>query len=111
MASPTYRWLFWCLALVGLVLDQGSKYGVFHWLYNPAAGGEQEVVPGAFRLVTQFQAEPDPDPDGPWLRRLQTVSGEAMPKVNRGALFGLGGEYKHLANGLFAVVSVIAAAA
>src|SRR5262245_17961606 len=95
MPDSTYRWLFWCLAIVGLALDQGSKYGVFHWLYHPQYGGELEVVPGAFRLVTQFQVPGEPEPDGPFLRRLQTLGGgEAMPKVNRGALFGLGGEYK-----------------
>ena len=32
-----------------------------------------------------------------------------MPKVNQGALFGLGGEYKKYANSIFAVVSIVAA--
>ena len=34
-----------------------------------------------------------------------------MPRVNHGALFGLGGSWKGGANGLFAVVSVAAAVA
>ena len=35
-AERSYRWLFWGLVLLGLVADQGSKYGVFAWLYPEA---------------------------------------------------------------------------
>src|SRR5262245_23105088 len=109
MAERSYRGLLWALALVGLALDQISKYGVFRWLY-PRDGhslqGEYEVVPGAFRLLTQFT--PERDTSDSFLTTLRTWSGELLPKVNHGALFGLGGEYFKLANGAFAAVSVLA---
>jgi signal peptidase II len=111
MTPRTYRWLFWCLALVGLSLDQASKYGVFHWLYNDGLGGKHEVVQGAFRLVATFHSADRPHHDGPVLTWLQTRSGEALPQVNHGALFGLGGEYEYLANSLFAAISIAAAIA
>src|SRR5262249_51651589 len=34
MADRTYRWLLISLAVFGLIADQTSKYGVFHWLYK-----------------------------------------------------------------------------
>jgi lipoprotein signal peptidase len=34
-----------------------------------------------------------------------------MPRVNQGALFGMGGDHKGTANGVFAVVSAVAAVA
>src|SRR5262249_1069135 len=115
--------LFWTLALLGLLLDQGSKYGVFAWLYNGGPEGKFSVVPGAFQLVAHYT-------DG------------GRPYVNKGALFGLGqqeetrphrffpwlggtrsdrtaavaGRRPELdgaatANGFFAVISLVAAAA
>jgi lipoprotein signal peptidase len=111
MTQRTYRWLFWSLALIGLALDQTSKYGVFHWLYNEGRGGKQEVVPGAFRLVCQFHLPGDVDPAAGWVEKLRTLGGDALPVVNHGALWGLGGEYERLANGLFAGVSIVAALA
>lgn len=94
----SYRTLLWGLALVGALLDQGSKYWVFDWLYNNGQGASFEIVPGVFQLFTQFTGQTGPD-------------GGFLPKVNYGALFGLAGEYRHLANGIFAVVSVAAAVA
>ena len=41
MADRTYRWLLITLAVVGLTVDQASKYGVFRWLYdNPRTDGQ-----------------------------------------------------------------------
>ena len=117
MADRTYRWLLITLAVVGLTVDQASKYGVFRWLYN---GGQLrraearnsyqcEVVPGWFKLIAQF------DPDAPLcdcgFDRLQTWSAPVMPRVNHGALFGMGGSQKGTANNFFAVVSIAAAVA
>lgn len=94
MSERTYRLLLWILALTGLTLDQASKYGVFAWL---AEVPRNEYVvfrtdKGGFQLVAQF--------------------GEGgVPHVNQGALFGFLRDHKELANGGFAVISFLAAAA
>jgi signal peptidase II len=111
----SYRGLVWGLALVGALLDQGSKYGVFHWLHHEAAAdldhrqARRELVPGAFELLTQFTEKKETGVGlGASLRRL---GGDMLPKVNHGALFGLAGEYEWAANAVFAGVSLAAAAA
>jgi len=126
MTERSYRGLLWGLALLGTLLDQVSKYSVFKWLYEPhqlgdgrvVYDGEREVVPGAFRLLAQFSGRDD-GPSGV-LKSLRTCGGSVLPKVNHGALFGLGGEYDTVAavgglhigaNGVFAVVSIAAALA
>lgn len=102
----TFRWLLFALAGFGLVADQGSKYGVFRWLYNGGMGGAVQVIPGALELLAQF------DPTRPaGTNVLTTWSGEIPPRVNYGALFGLGGEHTGIANGVFAGISLLAAAA
>jgi lipoprotein signal peptidase len=116
MADRTFRWLLITLAVIGLTADQASKYGVFKWLYKDGqfadasrTGNESVVVPGVFKLIAQF------DPEAPkcdcGFSALQTWSAPVMPRVNHGALFGIGGSRKGLANGLFAAVSVAAAIA
>lgn len=118
MPERTYRWLLITLAVVGLIIDQASKYGVFRWLYdNPRPDGlpeapysfTRQVVPGWFELIAQF------DPSTPLcdcgFDRLQTWSAPVMPRVNHGALFGMGGQHKGTANGFFALVSFGAAVA
>ena len=116
MADRTFRWLLVSLAVIGLTADQTSKYGVFKWLYKEGqfsdtsrTGNDHVVVPHWFKLIAQF------DPDAPLcdcgFSALQTVSAPVMPRVNHGALFGLGGSHKGLANGIFAAVSVAAALA
>ena len=110
VSQRSYAPVLWGLALAGVVIDQATKYGVFRWLYNEADHqGEYEVVPGAFRLLAQFTNQPEPRDQ--LLGRLRTFSGDLLPKVNHGALFGLGGEHTHIANSLFAAVSIIAAIA
>jgi signal peptidase II len=109
MAQPSYRWLLITLAVVGLTVDQATKYGVFRWLYNDGQGRAVEVVPGWFRLIAQF--DPTTPPCDCGLSGLQTWSGPTMPRVNHGALFGLGQERKATANWFFAGVSLAAAAA
>jgi signal peptidase II len=115
MADRTYRWLLISLAVIGLTADQVSKYGMFKWLYKDGrlaahAGNEYDVVPGWFKFIAQFDTATPTSPT-PAVNALQTWSAPMMPRVNHGALFGIGGEQKGLANGLFALVSVAAAVA
>src|ERR1700722_18738949 len=110
----TYRWLLIALAVVGLTADQTTKYRVFRWLYNNGEFAETytnscDVVPGSFKLIAQFDPETprcDCGFDG-----LQTWSAPIMPRVNHGALFGMGSAKKGSANGFFAAVSILAALA
>jgi lipoprotein signal peptidase len=104
-----------CLALVGVFLDQWTKYGVFDWLHARATDqfaerrepqGEYEIVPGAFKLLAQFKVAETAD--GTWTSS-QSLTKD--PKVNQGALFGFAGKYGHIANGVFAAVSIVAAVA
>src|SRR5438309_851612 len=108
-AERSYRGLLWGLVLFGTVLDQVTKYGVFKWLYNNGDGGRWEVVPSVFRLLAQYTDQREAA--GHLLAPLRLWSGEMLPKVNQGALFGLAGEYGYLANMIFAVVSIVAAVA
>jgi lipoprotein signal peptidase len=103
MENRSYRGLLWGLVLVGLLLDQASKYVVFRSLYNDGHGGQREIIPGAFRLLAQFTREPETD--GSWLAPLRTWNGLMRPRVNHGALFSLGIEYAGLANAVFASFS------
>ena len=102
MPERSYRLLLWILALTGLALDQSSKYGVFAWLAD--APNNHHVVLGegydtmawknGFELGVQFD------------------DAEARtPHVNQGALFGFLRDQKTLANGGFAAISLLAAAA
>lgn len=103
-----YLWLFGILAIVGLVADQTSKYVVFTKLY-PAEAESETVVPvihGLFSLRTMYTFTVDPGDQT--LSRLRTVSGERLPHVNKGALFGIGNDGDGL-NHVFAIISVLAA--
>ncbi len=112
-ADRSYRWLFWCLALVGLAIDQGSKYGVFAWLYNGTPNNYRAVIPGAFWLNVKFSGERDAGKD--FLSPLRTVGGDLLPEVNHGALWGLGGKTPDGTgtgmNDFFALISLGAALA
>ncbi len=103
------RWLF-VLAILALIADVSSKYLIFHWLhlhpshYDPIARqGSFELIPGAFRLHTQYTAEPA-------VGRLRIWNASEMPHVNQGALFGLGNDRK-TSNVFFAIISLLAAVA
>jgi lipoprotein signal peptidase len=116
MADRTYRWLLVSLAVIGFSADQASKYGVFRWLYKDGhfadksgTGNSHVIVPGWFELIAQFDKEAPLCDCG--FSDLQTVSAPVMPRVNHGALFGIGQNHKGLANGIFAAVSVAAALA
>ena len=114
MSGRSYRWLLVVLAGTGLAADQASKYGVFRWLYESTPNiartfrGESEVVDGWFRFTAEF--DPTTAACDCGFNGLQTWSAPVMPRVNQGALFGLGGEHGGLANKIFAVVSLLAAA-
>jgi lipoprotein signal peptidase len=95
MGERSYRKWFWALVLIGVVLDQSSKYAIFSWLYNQGQGDQYGVVPGFFELTAQFHATP----------------GDIAPRVNQGALFGFANTHGMLANSVFAAVSVLAALA
>lgn len=107
MNDKTKLLLFWVLALSSLAADQASKFTVFHWLANPETRhvhtlfqkGEQ----GGFHLVAQFQYDVETG------QLKKDASGNPIPYVNQGALFGMGGKHQGLANGIFAVVSCGAA--
>jgi signal peptidase II len=105
MTNRSYRWLLFTIAAVGLAADQASKYGMFNWLYAPGAViGQREVIPGAFKFLVQYDRE-TPACDCAFVK----WNGPVPPRVNHGALFSLGGEFKADANKFFATVSVIAA--
>jgi lipoprotein signal peptidase len=104
MADRSYRKLFWGLAAAGLVADQASKYGVFRWLYNGGQGDDYPVVSGAFEVLTRYTHEAGSG-------ALRTWSGDLLPEVNHGALFGFLNQHVGLANALFAAISLVAAVA
>jgi lipoprotein signal peptidase len=113
-ANRSYRWLFWVLAVAGLALDQGSKYGIFAWMYNNGNGGTYDVIPQVFSLDAKFSRQTDPGDEV--FSPLRTVGGDVLPQVNHGALWGIGGRNDHGEPGSdfnvwFATVSVIAAVA
>jgi lipoprotein signal peptidase len=98
MPERSYRIVLWTLALLGVSLDQATKYGVFAWLSKVETHSQAvfSTDSGGFQLVAQFQEGPD---------------GKLMPHVNQGALFGFLKNYQTMANGGFAVVSLLAALA
>jgi signal peptidase II len=105
--NRTYRALLFSLAAVTFVADQASKYGVFNALHEDGRrSGEKELIPGAFKLFVQFdpEAPPSENPLVKW-------NGPVQPRVNHGALFSLGGQFKADANKFFGGVSILAATA
>ncbi len=126
-ANRSYRWLFVSLAVFGLAADLGTKYGMFRWLYNGGQAadrgafrsyvhdgqvvhGEYDLIPGWFKFTAEFDPGTPPC-DCSVQNPLQTWSAPVMPRVNHGALFGIGQQHKGLSNGIFAVVCVVAAVA
>jgi lipoprotein signal peptidase len=137
-AGRSFLWLFWVLAAIGFAADQGSKYGIFTWLYSDGTPRDDDVVlgvslvtkvepreisprepwstrewkllPGTFDIVASYSRQREEETGG-WQAALRTVSGMQLPYVNRGALFGWGNDPRdgHDMNRLFAIVSVLAA--
>ena len=104
----SYLWLFTLLALVGFAADQTSKYGIFAWLYpeDNASETRYAVINGVFDLRTLYYFDSHSSENA--LRFLQTISGERVPFVNKGALFGVGNDGEGL-NSWFAGISILAA--
>lgn len=106
MAKRSYRWLFLCLALFGFLADQASKYGIFRSLHEEGSlVGKSDIWPGVFMFIAQFDPQHQTNCDCVLTR----WSAETPPRVNHGALFGLGNEKGGPANWLFAGVSILAA--
>ena len=103
----TYRWLLIGVATLGLTIDQASKYGMFHALYDGTPQGNRELIPGWFRFTAEYDRATEPGTG--FIRELQLASAPVMPRVNHGALFGLGGGHKGSANAGFAALSALAA--
>ena len=106
-----YFWLFATLAFVGLGADQASKYVVFARLY-PADNTQVTRavgIPDWFDLQTGYTFKRDPGNEP--LSFLRTISGERLPHVNKGALFGIGNADDETGgmNGLFLGISLAAA--
>jgi signal peptidase II len=120
-ALRTYRRLFLVLGLLGFLVDQGSKYGIFAYLYNDGKGGEIKVLhkvdedgkPIGVSFVIEAKYDGRSDPGDQPLSFLRTISGKYLPILNHGALFGIGGGNDQGPNGnhLFTLISLAAALA
>ena len=101
MPERNYRMVLWTLALIGIGLDQTTKYGMFAWLKSKP---DQQFSVQVFHFDNgpgfQLQA-----------RHQLDANGQLEPQVNSGALNGWLNEYKDQANNGFAVVSLLAALA
>jgi lipoprotein signal peptidase len=101
MQERSYRILLWIVALIGIGLDQTTKYGMFAWLKGkPDQAHTWQVFHVANGPGFQLQARHQIGPKG-----------DLEPQVNSGALFGWLGEYRDQANNGFAIVSLLAALA
>jgi signal peptidase II len=97
MPQRSYRIVLWTLALVGIGLDQTTKYGMFAWLKAKQA---------EHYTVQVFDVANGP---GFALQARHINNGNDLePQVNTGALFGWLGD-KEQANNGFAVISLLAA--
>ena len=57
MNERSYRRLLWGLAFLGLLLDQGSKYLVFHVLYNHGEGERRPLISRGLRPADAVHVE------------------------------------------------------
>ena len=110
MANRSYRWLFWLLALIGLTVDQVSKYGVFAWLYDgDRLEGAMKSSLGLSKSYGQVHGQ-NRDGIRSALSFLRTMSAPHLPYVNKGALWGTKLQLSDTtANFVFGIVSVLAA--
>jgi lipoprotein signal peptidase len=115
----SYRWLFWLVVVLGLSLDQITKYSIYSVLdITSSQGSEPElriIVEGSEKIFLKVKAWPV-DQNG--IMEVQTsfivpaeppTDGRLPLYVNRGALFGLGNGHGGTSNLIFAIVSGIAA--
>jgi lipoprotein signal peptidase len=100
MPKKSYRVVLWALAAFGLCADQVSKYAIFSWL-APVENNHYWLFKLDAEKDTGFQLLASSRP---------AADGSYVPRVNTGALFGLGQD-EAWANNAFAVISVVAAGA
>lgn len=99
-------------------MDQASKEWIFAQLPGPMKPAPGQYL-GAHRTLWQASDQVDAEggqsvPPGFHLHIAYTLDeqGRQIPHVNQGALFGMGGAaWRGVANGLFAVVSLLVAVA
>jgi lipoprotein signal peptidase len=106
MANRSNLWLFLTLAIVALTADQVGKYVAFRSMYDGKAWASYDLVPGVFQLYVDYM--PEKEMCNCWFAK---ANGPVAPKVNHGALYGLGSDQTRLANGFFATISFLAAIA
>jgi signal peptidase II len=107
MAQRSFRWLLLTLALTTVTVDLVSKYVVFRWLYVAgSASGSYDLIPGVFQFYVDYR--PGAEAPDSWLAKL---NGPVPPRVNHGALYGIGNEHTNAANWFFTCVSFVAAVA
>jgi len=109
MRERSFRKLLYTLAIIGLSLDLAGKYVAFRMLAPGSIEGHYDIAPGVFKFIAQFTTEPLET--GTWREPLQAANGRFMPRVNHGALFGIGNTQTFTANQLFATISIVAALA
>src|SRR5262249_41891461 len=81
-------------------------YVVFRWLYNDSLSNSYDLIPGVFQFHVDYT--PGAQMCDCYLVKL---NGPVPPRVNHGALYGLGNKHSGLANGCFAAVSLLSAVA
>ena len=98
--------LFIFLAIFGFSVDIVSKYVAFRSMYNGTSSNFYDLIPGVFQFHVEFL--PDKKRGECWF---SAFNGPIPPRVNHGALYGIGNDQTRLANRFFAGVSFIAAVA
>lgn len=117
MSERSFRVLLWSLALLGLTADQITKYSVFSWLHGvPSRAYALFQIAPEYRTLSMVpETTPRDTKLGFYLEvafeHATDKQGRPVPHVNQGALFGLGRDYRTLANGIFALISLFAAVA
>ena len=108
MAQRSFRWLLISLALTVVTVDLVSKYAAFRGLYNGSDRGSYDIFPGVFQFYVDFNPKAEMCDCA-----LVKLNGPVPPRVNHGALYGIGNEegYTRLANRFFLGVSCLAAIA
>jgi lipoprotein signal peptidase len=102
LANRSYLIIFWVLALVVLVADQATKYGVHAYLFGKEDYRNEQLkstwhlplISGAFDLQIHYEMH----------------DGRLVPHVNRGAVNGWLNSWE-FGNEFFAAVSLLAACA
>ncbi|MEZ6140596.1 MAG: signal peptidase II [Zavarzinella sp.] len=99
----SYQWLLFALAISGFLVDQASKYGVFRVLEQEDSDfAKRDLIPGVFQFHVEFNSE-EPPCDCVFVR----MNSEKTPHVNKGALWGLGGNQAQ-GNRIFTIASGLA---